>query len=76
MNWGKHGAIYKQLLEGNEKNKVAPLSIDLVKKGITHLISQKKKSVMEAGYPPQYVEGYINGVLLEENKSQELEVSL
>ena len=76
MNGGKHGGVYKRILEGGGETGNAPLSIDKLKEVITGFLSQKKETVASAGYPIEWLENSINGLMLKEKETEQLEVSL
>jgi len=76
MNGGKHGAVYKRILEGSGETGNTPLSIDKLKEVITGFLSQKNKTVASAGYPIEWLENSINGLMLKEKETEQLEVSL
>lgn len=76
MNGGKHGAVYKRILEGGGETGNTPLSIDKLKEVITGFLSQKEKTIVSAGYPIEWLENSINGLMLKEKETAQLEVSL
>jgi len=62
---GAHGAIYKQLLEGDEEKGNPPMPILEIKELTTSYLSQQDAKLREKGFPVEWLPAHITGLKLQ-----------